>query len=70
MQKIKSLKELKNLTPTLKSSGKKIVLCHGVFDLIHLGHIKYFNAAKKYGDVLIVSITIDKYVNKGIGRPF
>ena len=40
MQKIKSLKELKNLTPTLKSS-EKIVLCHGVFDLIHLGHIKY-----------------------------
>ena len=70
MQKIKSLKELKNLTSTLKLSGKKIVLCHGVFDLIHLGHIKYFNAAKKYGDILIVSITVDKFVNKGIGRPF
>tara|TARA_Y100000741_G_scaffold145778_1_gene110037 strand:- start:2369 stop:3886 length:1518 start_codon:yes stop_codon:yes gene_type:complete len=70
MLKIKPLKELKKTVSSLKSKGKKIVLCHGVFDLIHLGHIKYFNAAKKYGDVLVVSITIDKFVNKGIGRPF
>ncbi len=70
MQKIKSLKELKKITSSLKLSGKKIVLCHGVFDLTHLGHIKYLNEAKKYGDILIVSITIDEFVNKGIGRPF
>ncbi len=48
---------------------KKIVLCHGVFDLIHLGHIKHFKSAKKFGDYLIVSITKNKFINKGPGRP-
>ena len=48
---------------------KKIVLCHGVFDLVHLGHIKHFKSAKKFGDFLIVSITTNKFINKGPGRP-
>lgn len=46
------------------------VLCHGVFDILHAGHLNYFKAAKKYGDYLIVSITTDKYVNKGPNRPY
>lgn len=49
---------------------KKIVLCHGVFDLLHVGHIKYFEQAKSYGNTLIVSVTSDEFVNKGFGRPF
>jgi len=49
--------------------NKKIVLCHGVFDLLHLGHINYFKSAKKLGDVLVVSVTNNKFVNKGPGRP-
>ena len=49
---------------------KKIVLCHGVFDILHFGHLKYFEAAKKFGDLLIVSITKDNYVTKGFQRPF
>ena len=44
-------------------------MCHGVFDLLHIGHIKHFKSAKKYGDYLIVSITTNKFVNKGPGRP-
>jgi len=52
-----------------KHSINKIVLCHGVFDLVHLGHIKYFNEAKKNGEFLVVSITSDKYIKKGPGRP-
>ena len=40
----KNLKKLRN-----KFVGKKIVLCHGVFDLLHIGHISYFKSAKKYG---------------------
>jgi rfaE bifunctional protein nucleotidyltransferase chain/domain len=47
----------------------KIVLCHGVFDLCHLGHIRHLQEAKKFGDYLIVSVTADKHVHKGIGRP-
>ena len=43
-------------------------MSHGVFDLIH-GHIKHFEEAKKNCDILIVSVTSDKYVFKGPGRP-
>ena len=61
------LKGLKQIRKKFKK--KKIVLCHGVFDLLHIGHINYFKAAKSFGDILVVSITDDKYVNKGPGRP-
>lgn len=53
----------------LKLRGRKIVLCHGCFDLMHPGHIKYFQAAKKMGDALIVTLTPDIFVDKGPGRP-
>lgn len=59
------LKRIQNI----KNKKKKIVLCHGVFDLLHLGHIKHFKSAKKFGDYLVVSITTNKFVNKGPGRP-
>ena len=48
---------------------KKIVLCHGVFDVVHSGHINYLKKAKQLGDILVVSVTSDNYVNKGPGRP-
>jgi len=54
---------------SLKSIKKNIGLCHGVFDLLHLGHIRHFNEAKKKCDILIVSVTDDKFVSKGPGRP-
>ena len=53
----------------VRKQKKKIVLCHGVFDLIHLGHIYHFKTAKSFGDYLIVSITSNKYIKKGPGRP-
>lgn len=53
----------------LKQQGKKIVLCHGCFDLMHPGHIKHFQSAKRMGDVLMVTITPDEYVDKGSARP-
>ena len=62
-------KQLKKKIIYLKKNKKKIVLCHGVFDLVHLGHVKYFKSAKLKGDYLIVSVTADKFVNKGPGRP-
>lgn len=68
-KKIKKPEELKKIIENLKKQGKKIVLCHGVFDLFHPGHLFYFESAKKEGDVLIVSLTADEYVNKGINRP-
>ena len=67
--KIKTLDELQQVTVNLKSEGKKVVHFHGVFDLLHIGHIKHFNEAKSFGDVLIVSVTPDKFVHKGPNRP-
>jgi len=69
-KKIKSINSLSKVVDGLKKKGKKIVQCHGVFDLIHLGHIRHFNLAKKEGDILIVTITKDKHVKRGPGRPF
>jgi rfaE bifunctional protein nucleotidyltransferase chain/domain len=55
----------------LKVSGKKVGLCHGGFDLLHPGHIKHFESAKKLCDVLFVSVTSNQFVTsrKGSGRP-
>lgn len=61
--------KLKKLCDSLKVKKKKIVLVSGVYDLVHLGHIKYFKTSKALGDVLILSLTTDKFVNKGIGKP-
>jgi rfaE bifunctional protein nucleotidyltransferase chain/domain len=67
--KILELDELAKKIRDLKSRGKKIIHCHGCFDLMHIGHIKYFQASKKMGDVLIVTLTPDIYVDKGPDRP-
>lgn len=55
----------------LKKQGKTVGLCHGGFDLLHPGHVKHFESAKKLCDVLIVSVTSDRFVEgrKGAGRP-
>ena len=67
INKILDYNQLKSFKKNHKN--KKIILCHGVFDLLHSGHINYFNAAKKLGDILVVSVTNDQFVNKGPGRP-
>ena len=69
MKKLKTLKFLENLSKKIKENKRKIVLCHGDFDFLHLGHIKHFQAAKEKGDYLIVSVTSDSKMQKGIGRP-
>lgn len=67
-QKVFGLEALAALLPTVRS-GKRVVQCHGVFDLMHIGHIRHFEAAKKLGDILVVTLTPDRYVNKGPNRP-
>ena len=69
MKKIYTLDKLKNISFSLKKKSKKIVLCHGVFDLLHIGHINHFKEAKSLGDILFVSITADEFVNKGPSKP-
>ena len=70
LKKILSLKELSILSKKLKKKKKKIILCHGVFDLLHIGHIKHFQKAKSNGDILIVTLTDSKFVKKGPNRPY
>ncbi len=69
ISKIIQYKNIKKKISELKKRNKKIVLCHGVFDVIHIGHINHFKKAREFGDILIVTITSDKFVNKGINRP-
>ena len=54
----------------LRRKGRKLVQCHGTFDLIHPGHVIHFEEAKKLGHVLVVTLTAASHVNKGPGRPF
>jgi len=53
----------------LRAAGKTIVHAHGVFDLLHVGHIRHFAEAKALGDILVVTVTVDGLVNKGPNRP-
>ena len=61
--------EIKKLVLKLNKEGKKIGLCHGVFDVLHFGHLMHFKSAKKKCDFLFVSITEDQFVKKGPNRP-
>ena len=63
--KIVNLDTISSLIP----KSQNVVLCHGVFDLLHVGHIKHLKKAKSLGDKLVVTITADNFVNKGPGKP-
>ncbi len=67
--KIVTVDQLANIVRALKSSGKTVVQCHGTFDLLHPGHLRHLEAAHHEGDILIVTVTADEFVNKGPGRP-
>ena len=68
-KKILSLEKLKKVVGT-RPRKQKIILCHGNFDVVHPGHIRHLIYAKSKADILIVSITADKYIQKGVYRPF
>ncbi|MBI2658057.1 D-glycero-beta-D-manno-heptose 1-phosphate adenylyltransferase [Candidatus Woesearchaeota archaeon] len=70
-KKIKTLNQLITIVQKLKKQNKRIVTTNGVFDILHLGHVKYLEQAKRLGDVLIVGVNTDKSVkqNKGDKRP-
>jgi rfaE bifunctional protein nucleotidyltransferase chain/domain len=67
--KIYDLDALANVLDRERAAGKSVVQCHGVFDLLHVGHIRHFAEARAQGDVLVVTLTEDKHVNKGPNRP-
>lgn len=69
--KIKRPEELKIIISHFKKSGKKIVFTNGCFDLLHYGHVKYLEEAKRKGDILVVAVNSDTSVRKikGNKRP-
>ncbi len=67
--KILDLEGLSHLRALAKANGRKVVQCHGCFDIVHPGHIRHLRQAKALGDILLVSITGDSQINKGKGRP-
>lgn len=70
-QKVISIPEIIQIANRLKKQNKKIITTNGVFDILHLGHVKYLEEAKKLGDVLIVGVNSDSSVKqiKGDKRP-
>lgn len=69
--KIMPVEELEGMINESKSAGKKIVFSNGCFDILHVGHVRYLEEAKKLGDVLIVGVNSDDSVKsiKGENRP-
>jgi len=68
-EKIVAFDALAGVLEVYRAQGKTVVHSHGVFDLLHIGHIRYLQKAKQLGDVLLVTITPDHLVNKGPHRP-
>ena len=68
---IKTFDEISSIITELKTKDKKIVFTNGCFDILHLGHVKYLEKAKSFGDILIIGLNSDKSVKniKGNGRP-
>lgn len=68
MSKIINKDKLKNLKKIYK--GKTIGLCHGAFDVLHLGHLEHFEYVKNKVDILVVSVTSKKFIKKGPNNPY
>jgi D-beta-D-heptose 7-phosphate kinase/D-beta-D-heptose 1-phosphate adenosyltransferase len=71
VEKLLSQDKLLGVREGLRADGKSVVFTNGVFDLLHVGHVRYLAAAGKLGDALIVAINSDRTVRelKGTGRP-
>jgi rfaE bifunctional protein nucleotidyltransferase chain/domain len=65
------LEEARAVAETARATGRRVVLANGCFDLLHVGHVRYLDAARALGDVLIVGLNADGAVRrlKGSGRP-
>ena len=69
LEKIKTLAQLGEISAAARAKGQKVVLAHGVFDILHVGHKRHLDIGKNHGDILMVTLTTDKHVNKGPDRP-
>src|SRR5262249_42213302 len=69
LEKIMTVQEVAAVVQRMRQAGKTVVHAHGTFDLLHVGHVRHIKAASDLGDVLVVTVTADRFVNKGPGRP-
>ncbi|MFB3903418.1 MAG: adenylyltransferase/cytidyltransferase family protein [Acidobacteriota bacterium] len=69
--KLKTVSELKEIAAQARRAGQTVVFGNGCFDLLHVGHIRYLQGARKLGDILILALNGDRCVEKlkGAGRP-
>lgn len=69
--KIKALPEIKDIVSRHQENGKTVIFTNGCFDFLHVGHIRYLEAARALGDILVLGLNGDKSVRaiKGPGRP-
>jgi rfaE bifunctional protein nucleotidyltransferase chain/domain len=67
--KIKKVDELVTTIGDQLPRKKKVIMCHGVFDIVHPGHIRHLIYAKSKADILVVSITADRHISKDVYRP-
>jgi rfaE bifunctional protein kinase chain/domain/rfaE bifunctional protein nucleotidyltransferase chain/domain len=70
VSKIVNKAELLRRTRAAKAVGKTVVHCHGCFDMVHPGHVRYLEFAARQGDLLVVSLTGDSQIVKGDQRPY
>jgi rfaE bifunctional protein nucleotidyltransferase chain/domain len=71
LKKLKTLPQLRRIVFTERKRGRRVVLANGGFDVVHAGHVRYLEAAKREGDILIVALNSDRSIRKlkGPGRP-
>ncbi|MCP4245661.1 MAG: adenylyltransferase/cytidyltransferase family protein, partial [bacterium] len=69
-RKIVDLPSLLDAVAAARSDGKTVVQCHGCFDVVHPGHIRYLEFARRQGDLLVVSLTGDSEISKGDQRRY
>jgi rfaE bifunctional protein nucleotidyltransferase chain/domain len=68
-EKVVPLHTLAERLERARREGRTVVHCHGVFDLLHVGHIRHLEEARTLGEILVVTVTPDRFVNKGPFRP-
>ncbi len=69
-RKIVDPRRLSEVLAAARRAGRRVIQCHGCFDIVHPGHIRYLQSARQLGDVLVVSLTGDQSVEKGPDRPY
>jgi len=68
-KKILGINHLQKILGEQRNNNKIIVHSDGLFDILHIGHIRHLEQAKRLGDILVVTLTLDRFANRGPGRP-